>query len=442
MSLPFFKNLAGRQESRSGIANSIVEVHQKWAVPLLILLCILGWYFNTGTLAPYAATLPAPVVDPRTGLLANWDDAHHIAVMEMLSGNEDYWKGSVMFRRPLHAWLCLPLNPLISYRYSGVILNLLLYIVAMLWLWDEVSYRENARVGFYSLMLLCSYPGFTYWAGQPYSYGIIAPGSLVCYIVLRRLVVETRLIRVASLGLLAGIVFLGYDLYIVYLPAFALALAVRRRWWQLAVSMAMSILPLAALLMIFHRAGMPIVNSNSEIYSIIANAYLKNGPIAVDAGLIRQLISSFAWSQFLFLPCGLVLCLIPAARNGIRLDECSLGVSLLSLCCFLNLAPPYEGWQMRGDFMNRLYQPGFAALVVVLARVAAAKPRIGVPVVVVVCLMQFLVVFSGAAGLSLMHPCYERFYPHARAGVYSENLRKYGCRPIGFTSPVADSPLK
>jgi hypothetical protein len=413
-------------------------LEQKYTIPILFLLCTLGWYFNTGTLAPYAATLPNPIVDPQTGLLANWDDAHHMAVMEMLSGNENYWKESVVFRRPLHAWLCLPLNRLISYRYSGVILNLVLYIVAMLWLWNEVSGKENAKVGFYSLMLLCSYPGFTYWAGQPYSYGIIAPGSLVCYVVLRRLVVENQLNRVVTLGLLAGIVFLGYDLYIVYLPAFAFALVIRRRWWQLAVSMAMAMLPLAALLMIFHRAGMPIVNNNSEIYGVIVNAYLKNGPIAVDAQVVRQLISSFAWSQFLFLPCGLVLCLIPVARNGVQLAECSVGVSLLSLCCFLNLAPEYEGWQMRGDFMNRLYQPGFAALIMVLARVAAGKPRIGVPVVLVVCVMQFLLVFSGATGFSLMHSCNERFYPHARAGVYSENLRKYGCRPIGFTSHVTD----
>ncbi len=406
----------------------------RWRLISLVLICVFIWYFNTGTLAPYAATLPNPVVDKENGLLGNWDDSHFEAVVDMLQGKSSFWKGSVMFRRPLHPWLYLPFSEMVCWRIAGVVLNLIAYLLSVAWLWADINGREGGAAAFFTALLLATYPGFAYWCGQPYCYGLITPGAVVCFVVLRRLARETSQREVLLNAVIMGVVFLAYDLYIFFLPASVMLLACRGCWARMIWFPIVAITPLAMHIGTLTARGISLSNSNSDIYSVILRSYFETGACLPGIGFAVQLVRSVIWSQFLILPLAMLMCLPGGVKRGPSLEEMVLGGSLLVLFCFLNLAPKYDGWQMRGDFINRIYQPGFVVLAVILGR-AAGKRGFSRVVVSLAAICQAAVCLSGVLGLSVLQVPYEKFYPHADSGVYEQNLRHFGRRPLGFTIP-------
>lgn len=413
------------------------------SIPIaLFLFCAIGWYLNTGTLAPYAATSKLSIFEKNSGLLVNIDHEGHMDVMEMLEGNTDGWQESVVLRRPLHAWICFPLNRLLDYAYSGSIVNLFLYLLASLWLWIEIANKDGNRTGLYCLALLCTYPGFTYWAGLPYCYGIIAPGSILCYLIQNRISENLPTYLIASYSFIGGIVFLGYDLYAIFLPSFILSLLINGLWQRIFIVAPCTIIPLSIYLYWLRSSGIPLENSNSEVYRIILQAYVNHGIALPDFEFLRQLLSSLLWSNFLFLPIGFIFTISFTGFRFIRFSDLSLILATSGLFFFLNLAPQYDGWQMRGDYMNRLYQPAFVAMIIVLSRFAANYTRFGPSLLSAVVLLQSAVMFSGALNISALHACYEKFYPHDRPGVYAETLNQIGKRPIGFNSPKPLTKIK
>jgi hypothetical protein len=129
--------------------------------------------------------------------------------------------------------------------------------------------------------------------------------------------------------------------------------------------------------------------------------------------------------------------MIPVLRPA----EICLGIAAVLLFLFLNLAPPYGGWQLRGSWVPRLYQPIFVAMVSLLAaffqnRAALLPPTLrrgSWAVLGLVVVLQAWVVFApvlGAPGLSGW--IYYRFYHHATRPFYADNLKKLGRRPVGF----------
>jgi hypothetical protein len=405
----------------------------------LLILNAVAWYFNTGTLAPYAATLPDPYVSPDTGLLGNWDDAHHMAVMDMLEGKDGFWKGSVVFRRPLHAWLCLPFNRLCDYRISGILLNLVLYQMAMLVLWKHLKKSEGEREGIIALSLLSVYPGFTYWSGMPYCYGLIAPFCIVSPVIVDACLKAESSWNAAAISLFLGVCFLGYDVYVIFIPVLFLTGCLLRKPIRGMICCALSIAPLLAMVFTYRNLGLSLQNDNAEVYSTIARAWLTAPETGVNVNwhLASLAAKSFVFSNFVILPLLFLLTCCLCWKTSVR----SFDVALLAIVCglfgFLNACPEYSGkWQMRGEFMNRLYQPVFISIVCVCARSMVRLRSLGSVLLGLAMLGQASVVFSGILGLGYMQTAYERFYPHADAGQYNLNLEEYGRRPLGFTAGV------
>jgi hypothetical protein len=160
----------------------------------------------------------------------------------------------------------------------------------------------------------------------------------------------------------------------------------------------------------------------------------------------------FLFANFLFVP-ALVLA-APAvaprrggARRALGPAETALLATVALVFLFNNLAPPYEGWQLRGVWIARLYQPIVGALFSAIAVVAARGA--GLPGVRRAALRALLlaalagnvwVTFGPALGApALAGEVHYRFYRHAPRPLYAENLRRYGARPVGFCTPPPGS---
>jgi hypothetical protein len=161
---------------------------------------------------------------------------------------------------------------------------------------------------------------------------------------------------------------------------------------------------------------------------------------------------NYFFSNFLFLPALVLLVLaILFVRRGrnvagektpvLRPAETCLVIAAVLVFLFLNLAPPYGGWQLRGSWVPRLYQPVFVAMVSLLAgffqnRAPSLPPplrrgawaALGLTVA-----LQAWVVFAPVLGAPwLSGEIYYYFYHHASRPVYADNLKKLGTRPVGF----------
>jgi hypothetical protein len=110
---------------------------------------------------------------------------------------------------------------------------------------------------------------------------------------------------------------------------------------------------------------------------------------------------------------------------------------------FNNLAPPYEGrWQMRGDFIPRLYQPIFVALLVYCARVAGdvgtlsgARPRLVLAAAAFALVGNLSIAFGPIAHVPWTGVIYHRFYEHSGPDTMDRLLAAHGRRPLGFCRP-------
>jgi FtsH-binding integral membrane protein len=119
--------------------------------------------------------------------------------------------------------------------------------------------------------------------------------------------------------------------------------------------------------------------------------------------------------------------------------EAVITLSLLSFFLFNNMAPPYDGWQMRGEWIARLYQPFFVVMVSYIARLYASSPKDSTSsrLTLLGCLIAFtfnaIVVFGPVTGIGPADRVYHNFYQHSPTPYrLYDNLRKYGKRPLGF----------
>jgi hypothetical protein len=252
-----------------------------------------------------------------------------------------------------------------------------------------------------------------------------------------------------------GVAYLGYDLAITFVPATLIVLCWRRRFFGAAAAVVIQMAPTAAwmyaLARVFHQ---PLQNGNSGIYVSVLSAFFHR---AAGAWWWQQVIQApgygfdiFFASNFIFIPALflLVLALNPlTSRIRFDLAENALLASGLALFLVLNLAPSDSGgWEMRGNWIARLYQPVFPALVLYIARwwqnLPALTPRLRLLVLSGVAAATFgdaLVVFGPILNDPghVSETAFYRFYDHTDAHfVYENNLRNLGRRPIGFTRKI------
>jgi hypothetical protein len=415
-----------------------------------------GLWASSGTLAPYAATLAKPRVWGACNYLLNIDHQHFKAVFLMLDGApREQWEFSVVLRRVLHPLLAWPLMKSLGFGAGGFLANLLLSVGSVVFFWRSLRRRFGEDLPHAGLWLLATWPGFFYWGGLPYSYALIVPLSLVGMTVLWRLGEATHRREALLHGLLLGALATGYDLLPFFGFAGVLILLYRRLWGLLAAFIPALIAPLAVVVLLEKTLyGVPIHNSNTAAYGNILRSWLTPWDLTPEEvarwkyllGLLpRTLLDVFLWGGLLFVPLLFLLCLaaswrLPRGRRSPDLAVAAVLVAATAVFLFNNLAPPYPGWQLRGSWLARLYQPVAVAMIAYLAvfstRVRLLSPglRAGFRAAAALAVAGHLWIvagpFLGSTGLT--QTVYQRFYRHDRPGAYSDNLARYGARPLGF----------
>jgi hypothetical protein len=432
------------------------------------LVLLLGVWANTGTLPPYAASLNRPMVLEPCNYLLNIDHNHFKATFLLLDGApRDQWEYSVVLRRLLYPVTAYPFMKALGFIGGGIAANVALAAGALVLFWRGLR-RRYGDVPPAVLWLLATYPGIFYWAGLPYSYAVIVPSSLLGLMILWRLEALAGWREALLWGLALGVLFTGYDLMPFFGGAGLLLLLSRRLWGPgavLAVAMLVPQTLLAVLLRVFLEV--PLRNANTQAYGFIVGSYLSLGEITGEGlrtwgRLLQKLpevtLDNYLYSNFLFLPLLFLLGLAVArwlprdsGRAVPRAEACLLAAALL-VFLFNNLAPPYPGWQLRGSWLARLYQPIVAALVSVLAGVLAREALLprghrrllwgGTAAAIAA---QAWIVFAPVLGFTALSQfVYFRFYRHAPETSYSEMLARYGARPAGFcaSSPAAPASVR
>jgi hypothetical protein len=429
-------------------------VNAGWRPALLIAACLLlalGIWVNTGTLAPYGATLDKPFVWGPCKYLLNVDHFHFKATFLMLDGApREQWEFSLVLRRILYPLLAYPFMKKFGFGGGGLIVNILLAAGSLAIFWRALRRRLGEEPPALLLALLATYPGWIYWGTVPYSYAVIVPASLLAMTLLWRMETLTTWWEALLAGLGLGLLFTGYDLLPFFGVAALLLLLWRRLWLPGAVLAVAQFLPtVVTTALLWKIFEVPFRNSNTEAYFAVLKSYVPPIDLAAWWRLLRQVpgiaLGNALYSNFLVLPL-LVLGALLASRRlprearVLRPAEVWLLVATCLLFLFNNLAPPYPGWPLRGAWISRLYQPAVAALIPILAyffRRAAFLPpplrRTAWGALGLAIAVQAWVVFAPILGApALSGALYQRFYQHAPAGYYARNLARYGRRPVGF----------
>jgi hypothetical protein len=423
----------------------------RWHLLGATLVFILGIYCNTGSLAPYAIT-SSPTVDPSTGYAYNQDHPHFRVLFDFVDGKDrKVWDKAQFLRRILYPVLAWPLMKLLGFEPGGVLTSFILnaagFVAALILLRRWVG----ERAAIFSGWLLALYPAAAYWGGLPYTHALIFPSCLFLMLGLMRLSTARDAWSLAAVSLAMGVVYLGYDLGLLYIPAAVIVLCWRRRPLAAAASAIIQAAPIAiwmgVLTWVLHQ---PLQNRNSSIFSSVFSVYVDRMGLAwwwqrvvhlPDYGFDIFFASNFIFIPALFL---VVLVLNPlTSRIGFRITEVALLASGLALYLFLNLAPnDASTWPMRGTWIARIYQPIFPALVLYMARWWQDLPPLSRPwrilVVLVLAatslgnaLVLFGPILDDPGGISKF--AFYQFYDHTAAHfLYAANRAALGRRPIGF----------
>lgn len=420
------------------------------------LVLILGIWVSSGTLAPYAATLASPYVWGPCDYLLNIDHNHFKAVFWMLDGApRDQWEYSVVLRRVLHPLLAYPFMKVLGFGAGGIVANALLALGSLAVFWRSLQTRYGGKVPVAILWLLATYPGIFYWAGLPYSYAVIVPASLLSMVLLWKLETAAGWRTALLCGLALGVLSTGYDLLPFFGAAGVLLLVSRRLWGPAAAFAGAAVVPTVAVAVILRAVfAVPFQSSNTHAYGNILGSYLSLGSLTDEgfrtwgrllAKLPGIVLDVFLYSNFLFLPLLFLLCLLAArwlpegARVVPRAEACVLAAAVL-LFFFNNLAPPYTGWQLRGSWLPRIYQPVFPVMISTLASLFARAdllPRhlrtaLGGALALTLAANLWIVFGPVLGATRLSQTVYHRFYRHDKATAYEATLGKFGRRPLGF----------
>ncbi len=415
------------------------------------LVLIAGIWASSGTLAPYAITLDSPDILEKCQYPVNIDHEHFAATFRFLRWESQGWQFSVMLRRllyPIIAWLPMTL---FGFMLGGFLVSLAIQIYAMFSLSTFLQNRFDERTRKIALLLLIFYPGIHYWAGLPYSHLMIVPCTIWLSIKLFELEASSPK-NIFRIAFWMGVLTTGYDLLPIFAPAGILLLALRKLWTQIPAFIGGMLVAPVTILLFLKARGQSLIDSNSESYVNIIKAYLhwpedKTEWLGILSNAPKLAWFTYLHSNFSYLPFLFIICLtIGLFWKKIRFErvELLLLLVLVGLFLFNNLAPPYVGrWQMRGDWIARIYQPLFIVYLLycsrTLARLWTSKWLLG----------GILLMYVAANGLIIFGPLtghiqetqyqYYNFYKHASPEAYSKNYKIHGIRPLGFCKSAAQT---
>lgn len=419
------------------------------AYSLVVLGIALTVWLGSGSIAPYASSHIMPRV-AECGYLQNWDHPHFFATFQMLNGEpSSTWEGSVVLRRVLYPLLAfLPMKHF-GFMLGGLLASVIINALGTVWFIKHICHTFSSRAAVVTALLLVMYPGITYWGGLPYCYAVIPALVMGCYISLSRLAARPNYQSAVIWGAVIGICCTGYDLLPIYVPAVILVLARLKRFALMIPALGVMILPtMTVSLYLKYFRGVSLANSNSSIYSSIASAFLHPSTEQFQAwlGLVSQapriFVHNFFFSNFFVLPTAFVV-VYGVGRyflaERLSLVEWAVTVATLLVWCLNNFAPPYSGWQMRGMWIARIYQPIFIVFVVYMARVFSRSQAVPVAhrciaTAIAACVVAHWVVVVGPL-VGIVGPTdrvYYEFYRHSVPGAFAGNMAKYGVRPLGM----------
>ena len=252
--------------------------------------------------------------------------------------------------------------------------------------------------------------------------------------------------RVLGLSLALGALALGYDLLPIYAPAaLGLVLWRGRRLLPLGLCLLGLLLPGMLLLILLHLLGVPPASQNAQQPLAILLSYFSSHDWPawwrLLKGVPEVLLRNFLASNFYLLPLLFLIAALGdwrARRTPWQPAELALGLGLLAVFLFNNLAPPHGFGTFRGDYAARFYQPGLAVMLFYLARrLQAGPPRAWLAWLAAVAVLAGVALMAGPIlRLPLASQVYWRFYRHAPDGQYMQRaLDKLGRRPLGLCAP-------
>lgn len=408
---------------------------------------LLALWCSSGTMGGYAASHHTPHVLEPCRYLHNLDYSHFVATFLFLDGADpSTWSFSFYLRRILYPLAAYPLMKLLGYEWGGFITNLFIHAASFSIFVFFLRRRYGERAALTGMWLTSTYPGIAYWGGLPYAHSTIVPCSLVLFVLLWKLDEAVGQLRSGLYALSMGLLFLAYDLMPFFGAAACLLLLWRRAWIRLLVSLCLLPLPsIAVNLILQHVYGVNPSNPNSNSYSIVINSYLTGLQWDSWLPILRDVPRLFAViyldSNFLFLPLlfiALLLLNLIAPRLWLNRVESTLLLAVLAVFLINNLAPPYSGWQMRGDWIARIYQPVVVVFLSFASRLSAAPDlnrhmRVWIGLFVALTVLgNAAITFGSILGLGIADYTYYRFYRHSTPTALSENMQKFGRRPLGF----------
>jgi hypothetical protein len=408
-------------------------------------LMLLAIWLSSGTMYPYASTWAFPIVSKECAYLFNLDHRAYRATFDMLDGaSRASWEWSVVLRRLLYPLVAFPFMKAAGFVVGGFIASVLINLAALVAFAFFLRKRWGERVAIVGLWLLACYPGITYWGALPYATATIFPASCGLFILLTRLDEQTELRSVIWNCLGMSVLFTAYDLLPYFAGAAIILLARRRRWRAIPIALACMVsAPLIVSLALAKIAHVPWSNANTDHYGIMLGAYLHPPPIGVwlrgIAAFPLVLGQVFLFSNMVFLPT-LILLILLVVRARPSAIEGALAIVIGLVFAFNNLAPPYpDTYEMRGDYIPRIYQPLGVAMIVYCARVIGgletpdrAKANIVKAFFALALVANLSVAFGPIARVPWAGRVYQRFYVHAYLETMDINLEKYGRRPLGF----------
>lgn len=438
---------------------------EKYFTPLVWVLCslfALQMWLCSGTLAPYAATLHNPhlvndqgdyiSIDGDTNYaelgcyyIANYDHKHYIANYRLIDGKpKEQWNWAFLLRRPLLYMVSYPFMKMFGFLGGGFVMSILLNIAVLVWFTRWVKKRWGATAAIIGLSLLSAYPATMYWSGMPYPHILITACTLVLTMLLYKVYETDNLKTIALCSLGAGVSFLAYDTYIFFLPAFGLLLLLQKKWKAIPVAIVGLVVPLGLWLWFLSGKTLPNASGNTDIYSNIINAYLNASPEVLWDNFTQLpyiLYRNFFDAMYFYIALLFAIVVIAGLVSKsikVELPFWVLALAMFAVLAFNNMAPPYDGWQMRGTWIARIYQPAIVLCLLPIFSVAKNWNAEGKKLYVQLLVVATIVVFafntriniSPALGDYSQTSYHYNFYFHSMPGTMEENLEKHGRRPL------------
>lgn len=411
-----------------------------------LLLLLLQMYFNTGTLSGYAVTLQNPHV--MEGYIVNYDYTHYECNYNFIMGNPlETWSNGWVLRRELFYILSFPFLKIFGLYVGGTIAAFIITLIGFYTFIRFVYNNIGINQAYIAMLLLGSYSGIMYWIGSPFAQVMIVPCCCWIYMLMWKMNETGKLSLHLFYLFLISILFTAYDLFIFFYPAILLIYLSKCQWKKIFLSLPIMLLPQMLVVIWLKQSGITELKSdNSGLYLTIIKSYFNVTDMHSWAEILikvpKILLMNFLDSNFWILPILFIVIIIWGAFKKLTFNniETSILVSALIVFLFNNMAPWYAAdFQMRGEWIARIYQPIFIVLIMYIVRFSSLifkatqiQKYIFISLIVSCFIGNIILNLGVALKSNFTQWAWHAFYQHSDPSTMQKNLKTFGVRPIGF----------